>query len=150
MKKKTPYLIVITAILVIGAIAFFRPLSLVGNASGATEIKMFLNEMGIEDGKPEMDISEIYTLTSEQKTALSDLQEDYTYRRTFSTPFSDGSISGLGDKLLYLYVYEGVELTDCICISSSGKVAVNDKTYIMKNADQFIDKAVELMNMNAE
>ena len=58
---------------------------------------------------------------------------------------SDGSLSGLGDKMLYIYVYEDASLVGSIFVSSAGKIAVNEKSYRMENAEQFIGQIIEIM-----
>ena len=45
---------------------------------------------------------------------------------------SDGSISGLGDKTLSIYEYDDVSLVGSIFVSSSGRIAVNEKNYRME------------------
>lgn len=84
-------------------------------------------------------------VTTEQKSAILTVLENYTYRRTFGTLFSDGFLSDFGDAMLSIYGYENDTLVASIVISSSGKIAVNDKTYHMKDAEQLIDQIVKIM-----
>lgn len=145
MKKKTIYLAVIVIVLLICIIAFFRPLSLSDIARENTQIKMVLSELGVRDGEAYIDSVDYQDITTEQKRAILTLLEKYSYRRTFDTLFSDGSISGLGDKTLSIYVYDDVSLVGSIFVSSSGRIAVNEKSYSMKNAEQFIEKIIEIV-----
>ena len=57
----------------------------------------------------------------------------------FYTPAS------IGDKTLYIYVYDDVSLVGSIFVSSSGRIAVNEKNYRMENAEQFIEQIIEIM-----
>ena len=144
MKKRTIYLTVISIVLLICIIAFFRPLSLSDIARENNQIRMVLSEFGVRNGKLYTDSVDYQAITAEQKSAILTLLEKYTYRRTFATLFSDGSISGLGDKTLSIYVYDD-SLVGNILVASSGKIAVNEKSYSMGNAEQFIEQIIEIM-----
>ena len=145
MKKKTIYLVVIVIVLLICIIAFFKPLSLSNTAIENNQIKMVLSEFGVRNGEAYIDSVDYQAITTEQKSAILTLLEKYTYRRTFGTLFSDGSISELGEKTLSIYVYDDVSLVGSIFVSSSGKIAVNEKSYRMENAEQFIEQIIEIM-----
>ena len=145
MKKKTICLVTIVIVLLICSIVFVRPLSLSDIARENTQIKMVFSELGVRDGEAYIDSVDYQDITTEQNSAILTLLEKYSYRRTFDTLFSDGSISGLGDKTLSIYVYDDVSLVGSIFVSSSGRIAVNEKSYSMKNAEQFIEKIIEIM-----
>ena len=145
MKKKAIYLVVIVIVLLICIIAFFKPLSLSDIARENTQIKMVFSELGVRDGEAYIDSVDYQDITTEQKSAILILLEKYTYKRTLGTLFSDGSISELGDKTLYIYVYDDVSLVGSIFVSSSGRIAVNEKNYHMENAEQFIEQIIEIM-----
>ena len=106
---------------------------------------MVLSELGVRNGEAYIDSVDYQDITTEQKSVILILLEKYTYKRTLGTLFSDGSISELGDKTLYIYVYDDVSLVGSIFVSSSGRIAVNEKSYSMKNAEQFIEKIIEIM-----
>ena len=129
MKKKAIYLVVIVIVLLICIIAFFKPLSLSDIARENNQIKMVLSELGVRNGEAYIDSVDYQDITTEQKSAILILLEKYTYKRTLGTLFSDGSISELGDKTLYIYVYDDVSLVGSIFVSSSGRIAVNEKNY---------------------
>lgn len=61
------------------------------------------------------------------------------------TLFSDGSMSGLGNETLYLYVYDGDTLEATFFVASTEKVLVNDKIYSMENTGEFIEQIVEVV-----
>ena len=93
MKKKAIYLVVIVIVLLICIIAFFKPLSLSDIARENNQIKMVLSELGVRNGEAYIDSVDYQDITTEQKSAILILLEKYTYRRTFGTLFSDGSIA---------------------------------------------------------
>lgn len=144
MKKKTVISLVIVILLLAGAIAYFRPLSFSGMAGENQQINMVLSEVGVRNGEAYIDSTDYADITTEQKTAVWTVLEQYPYRRTPGTLFSDGSLSGLGEKMLSIYVYEDGILTDSIIVTSSGKIAVNGKKYRMASAEQCIDQLTEI------
>lgn len=131
-------------------LAFLKPLSLSDIANENNQIKMILSKFEVRNGEAYIDSVDYQEITTEQKHSILNLLEKYTYRRTLSTLFSDGSMSGLGDKMLSIYVYDDVSLIGSILVSSSGKIAVNEKTYSMKNAERFIEQIVEIMEQANE
>jgi len=70
--------------------------------------------------------------------------EQHSYRRTVGTLFSDGTIEDLGERMLTIHVMEG-EASDSIVVTDSGKIAVNDKVYRMKDADEMMEKLLEVV-----
>lgn len=148
MKKKIIYLVVIVIALLISIITFFKPLSLSDIARENNQIQMVCSEFGVRNGEAYIDSIDYQAITIEQKSAILALLDKYTYRRTFGTLFSDGSISGLGGKTLSVYVYDDVSLTNSIFVSSSGKIAVNGKSYSMENAEQFIEQIIKIMRQS--
>ncbi|MDO5416703.1 MAG: hypothetical protein Q4F29_05850 [Lachnospiraceae bacterium] len=145
MKKKPAFLAVFVTAAFIGMLVFFKPLSLSGTAGEKNQIQMVLSEQGVRNGVAYMDSVDYPTITAEQKSAIFDLLGKYPYKRTFGTLFSDGSMSELGDKTLFIYVYDDNSLAGSIFVSSSGKIAVNEKNYRMKNAAQFIEQIIEIV-----
>lgn len=145
MKKKMIYLIIIIIVLLISILTFFKPLSLLNITSESNQIKMVLSEFEIRNGETYIDSIDYQAITAKQKHDILNLLEKYTYRRTFSTLFSDSSISELGDKTLTIYVYDDVSLVGSIFVSSSGKIIVNNKNYSMHNAKEFIEQMIEIL-----
>lgn len=146
MKKKTIYLVVIVIVLLVSMAVFFKPLSLSDIANENNQIIMVLSEFEVRNGEAYIDSVDYQEITTEQKRGILNLLEKYTYRRTFGTLFSDGSMSGLGDKMLSIYVYDDASLSGSILVSSSGKIEINGKNYNMKNTEQFIEQIIEIMN----
>ena len=91
-----------------------------------------------------MDLTDYQDITDKQKSDILSLLKNYSYRRTWGALFSDGSMSGLGDKLLYIFVYDENTLIDTISISSTGEIAVDDKTYKIENAAHLMEELVEI------
>ena len=130
----------------IGFAIYFKPLSFSGLVGENSQVAITINEFEVKNGKPYIDSTPGHFLTSEQKNSILGLLEQYTYKRTFATPFSDGSLSELGNRALSIYVYDdGGSLSNTCMITSSGKIRFKDKTYHMKNADQLIEQVVEMM-----
>ncbi len=55
-------------------------------------------------------------------------------------------MTGLGDRFIYIYVYEDATLVDYIIVSSMGNVVIAQKTYEMENADYFINQVIEILD----
>ena len=119
MHKKKLYLIGFAVILLICIITYFRPISLSSTMHDFTQVNMIWNEYGIRDGEPYIDSVNYKTMTEEQNSKLRAIFDDVTYRRNLGTMFSDGSMSGLGNETLYLYVYDGDVLEVTFFVSST-------------------------------
>lgn len=145
MKIKSLLLIGIVIILLICMIAYFKPLSLLDIICQNNEIDIISNTFEIKDGAPDIDSARYQDITAQQKNDILALLEKYPYRRVLDTLFSNGSISGPRDQSLTIFVYEDHTSTDCIILASSGQIAVNDKHYYMKNAEQLIDQIIGIV-----
>lgn len=137
--------VIIAVVLLICVITYFKPISLSAIVSENNRIVIILSEYGVRNGTAYIDSNDYQSITPEQKSSIITLLEQYTYRRTFGTLLSNGSLSDLGDKTLSIYVYDGNSLANSILVSTSGKIAVNKKSYSMKNAEQFIEQIIELV-----
>ncbi len=143
MKKKATVLAAIAVLLLIGLAIYFRPLHF-SVPDESSQISIVLNEYSVSDGKPTIDSAEYPVTSPEQRRAIRALLEKTAYRRTAGTLFSDGSMSDMGDRTLAIYIYDGDSLADSILASSSGKIAVQNKTYCMKNSEQLIAQIIEI------
>ena len=143
MKKKATVLAAIAVLLLIGLAIYFRPLHF-SVPDEISQISIVLNEYSVSDGKPVIDSAEYQATASEQRRAIRALLEKTTYRRTTGTLFSDGSMSDVGNRTLAIYIYDGDSLADSILASSSGKIAVQNKTYYTKNSAQLIEQIIEI------
>ena len=143
MKKKATVLAAIAVLLLIGLAIYFRPLHF-SVPDEISQISIVLNEYSVSDGKPVIDSAEYPVTGTEQISAIRALLEKTTYRRTTGTLFSDGSMSDVGNRTLAIYIYDGDSLADSILASSSGKIAVQNKTYYTKNSAQLIEQIIEI------
>lgn len=130
MKKKKIYLVASVIVLLILSIIFFKPLLLSDIVGENNQIKMILTEYELRNGEPYLDTIDYQTITEEQKSAILDLLEKYPYKRTLGTLFSDGSISGLGNKMLSIYVYDDISLVYSIFSTSTGKLWLTKKIIV--------------------
>lgn len=145
MKKHIFVFVGAVAALFICLVVYFRPFSFLKVVRADGQLKMVLTEMEVRHGETYMDSTEYQAVTAKQKDAVLDLMGKYPYRRTLGTLRSDGSISGLGDRLLSIYVYDASSPVGSIFVSSSGKIAVNGKSFRMKNAGAFIQQIIEIV-----
>ena len=146
MKKKMLCPIVIVIAFLICCIVYFKPLSLSDVAEADNQMKMIYSQIGVENGEAYIDSVNYQDITIDQKNAILSLLDKYTYRRTVGTLFSNGSTSDLGNKTLSIYVYDDDLLINSVFATSSGKVVINEKTYNMEDAEQFIEQMIEIMN----
>ena len=144
MKKKLIYFIGII-VLVICVIAYFKPLSFSDVADNDNQIKMTVQDFSINNGEANIDSDEYTNLTAEQKDDILKVLDQFRYRRNFKTFFSDGSMSDLGDKMVSIYIYENDITFNTVVASSSGKIAVNNKVYSMKDAEDFIEHIIDIV-----
>lgn len=140
MKKKTICLILAIVLILTSAIIYFIPMKLSDSLGDGSKITITVTEIGVKDGTPFIEPVSDPDLTEEQLERIFALCSQYSYRRTIHTLFSDGSMSGIGGKVIYIC---GNNAT--ITVSSTGQIAVNDKIYKMKHAEQFIDQVTEIL-----
>lgn len=143
MKKKATVLAAIAVLLLIGLAIYFRPLHF-SVPDESSQISIVLNEYSVSDGKPVIDSTEYPVTSPEQRRVIRALLEKTTYRRTTGTLFSDGSMTDVGNRTLSIYIYDGDSLADSIFVSSSGKIAVQNKTCRMESAEHFIEQIIEI------
>lgn len=103
-------------------------------------------EFGVSDGTPSIDYKNYHDITDEQKREIISLMDEYAYTRTFGTVFSDGSLSGLGDKMVNISIYEENDLVHMVSISSTDCISVDNKTYKIKNASEFLDSLSDIVS----
>lgn len=144
MKKKGLY-IAGAAVLLGCMIAYFSPLFLSNAIGENTRIDLILNEFEIRDGEPNIASTVYDEVTAEQKAAILTLLENCTYRKTSGALFSDGSITDPDDRTLTVFIYDDRSSVASIVMASSGKIAVNDKSYHFENAGELIGQIIALM-----
>ena len=145
VKKKIICFAVVSAILLASLIIYIIPKPLSDCLGESSQITITMNEIGIRDGEPFIDPITYPDITEEQKDSIFSLCNQYSYRRTFHTFFSDGSMSGLGNRLIQIYIYDEDTTVNLITISSTGKIGIDNKTYKMDNAEQFIEQMADIL-----
>ena len=139
----------ITVAFIVILLLYFKPLPLSDLIDENNEISVIKVEAGIENGKPYTNSIEYNDISNEQKNNMISLLEHYSYKRTFGTMISDGSLPGRGaerEEIIYIFVYENDALVNRIKVSTTGDIAVNDKTYRLQSASEFIDKLLEIIS----
>ena len=144
MNKKIIYLISVITFLLILTISYFIPLSLSGLVNNSNHVSMVWNDIGVRNGMTYMDCTEYQSLTTEQNKAILALLDEYTYRRTVRTLLPDDSMPDY--YALNIYLSNETSMNNYIFVSSSGEILIHGKTYHMKNAKQFIEQVLEVVN----
>ena len=121
-------------------------MSLSDNIRESNSFIVQINDFGVRNGEPYIDSSSYDTLTDEQKGEIIELLSTSSYQRTLKTYLSDGSMEQVGDRVVYIYIYDGATLSESIYVSDSGQISVNDRLYQMKNAEQFNEQLEAILN----
>ena len=144
MKKRVIWWILAAAILVLSVVVYFRPLAFTDIVTEQQDIWMILSIFSIQNGEPDIEMVEYQDITAEEKRDILMVLEQYTYRRTLGTLFSDGTIEDLGEKMLTVHLHDGV-WAETVVVTSSGKMTVGDRGYRMKDAGEMMKKLVEIV-----
>ena len=145
VKKKIAYVTAIFAMILVCLILYFIPMPLLDCLDEEGQISIQVSEFSVSYGKPSIEPVTYSEITQEQKERIFALCSQYSYRRSLSTLFSDGSMSGLGNKVAYIFINGVHENNNYIVISSSGEIAIENKTFKMKHAERFIDQMTEIL-----
>lgn len=145
MEKKTMCMIGVVIVLLLCIIAFFKPPSFLDTIGENNRLDIILNAFEIEDGEPNIESLVYNDIAAEQKDTILAVLEKYDYRRTFGTLFSNGSITDLPDKTVTILVYDDNSSVATIVVAASGKIAVNNKSYGMEDAEQLIKQIIEIV-----
>lgn len=145
MKKKIIIFVGVIILVFTFSLFYFQPLQLSNLINENEKILITHIELSVENGKTHNDSNTYNDLTDEQQNGIIRLFENYSYRRTFNTVFTDGSLSDLGDELLHVFIYKDTTLVNSIMISTTRNISVNNKTYEMKNTNELIDKILEII-----
>lgn len=144
--KKSVYKVLIVSVIIAGVLLYLRPIELSDLVNEDQQISITWNEIGIRNGEPYIDSESYNDVTEEQKLNMIELFQEYTYKRSLATPFSDGSLSELGEELIYVFVYEDSELVSSVCISDVDAMSVNDRTYVVRNASGLIQDILNIID----
>ena len=147
--KKARYKVLATGIIVAAVLAalllYFWPMKISDLINENQEIHITQIEMGIQDGEPYMDNENYCDLTKEQRKDIIDLFQQYTYRRTPGTAFSDGSLSGISDRIIHLYAYEDGELLYTIFITDTNGLSINERSYVLRDSSGLIQEILTVI-----
>lgn len=147
--KKARYKVLVTGIIVAAVLAalllYFRPMKISDLINENQEIHIIQIEMGIQDGEPYMDNENYCDLTKEQREDIIDLFQQYTYRRTPGTAFSDGSLSGISDRIIHLYAYDDGELLYSIFITDTNGLSINESSYVLRDSSGLIQEILTVI-----
>lgn len=146
LSKKSITCIMIAIVLLMGCLLYFKSLRLSDLINKNQEICVTAIELGTPNGEPYMNSKSYNEITDAQKNDIISLFQNYSYRRTFLTAFSDGSLSDLGNVLVCIYTFDDGKPDNTISISTTGSISVNSKTYLLANASDFIQKLLEIIN----
>ena len=143
MKKRTLFFALVFVILMAIATLYFYPMELSDVLGDSSQIYITITEIGLKDGLPSITPVGYSDITAEQKNDILGICSRYAYRRTIATLFSDGSMSGLGDRILYFFC--GEEGRTIVTVSTTGKIAIHDRVYRMNHAEQLIDQVAQVL-----
>lgn len=146
MTKKRGVVFGIIIIVLIAGLLYFKSLRLSDLVNENQYIIITYDELGVKNGLPDINNKTYDEITEVQKNKIIDLLKQYSYKRTFGTIFSDGSLSELSNKMVYIFIYENKELVNEVFISDSGHISVNGKSYILKKSSVFIDQLLDIIN----
>lgn len=144
MRKMNKKLMIIFAIVILSVVGFsiyFRPLSMSDLLSDDNTIIVCQNIMEVKNGQPDIDVQSYEDITEQQKNEISELFDEYTYRRKFNTIFSDGSMAdSRGRTFLNIFIYDGTTLKNTIIFTDYGEISVDGKNYKLKKSNDLIDQ----------
>ena len=123
---------------------YFRPLPLSNLTNDNSTLLITEIELGVKDGKAYNNSTDHGELSHVQKNEILDLLENYSYKRTLGTLFSNGSLQGFG-KVLHIFVYENDDFLNIISISETGGMLINDTAYKIQDGTGLIQKITELL-----
>lgn len=126
-------------------VIYFQPMHLADLADPTSELSITRQHIYVENGEPEIDTESYNDLSEDQIRRIIDSLQQYTYRRTPGTLFSDGSLSDLGEWLICIYIYRDNELVDTVIVSDTGDISVNDRSYSMQDSSEFIQQITEIL-----
>ncbi len=149
MNKKTLFGIAFCIALLLCGMVYFHSMPLSSSVSRTDSFIVQVNEFSVQNGEPSIDSASYDDLTKEQSYEILDLLRNYSYRRTWNTYFSDGSMENVGNRVVSIYVYRGETLNETIYVSDSGQVSINDRLYQMKHAEQFNEQLKTILKGEA-
>lgn len=148
MNKKTVCSIAAGIVILLCCVLYFRPLSLSANITENNSLIVQIKEFVVRNEVPYIDSRDHDHIAEEQKRKITELMQGYSYKRTWKTSFSDGTIERIGNRAVFLYVYDHEAEVRSIYVSDSGQVSIDNKLYKMKNAEQFNAQVETILRSN--
>ncbi len=144
MKKRALISGIIAVILATGFLLYFKPLRLTDLVNENHILVMAYQEFEIKNGLPYIINTNYNEITQDEKSKITDIFTQCSYKRTFKTIFSDGSLKELSDRIVNIYIYdENNQLVNTILITDSDNISVNGKAYALKNSSSLINELLE-------
>lgn len=141
MNKKRLFLLILVAACVVCGV-YFAP----QHFTMSGELQIVVTDIGVENGEPKLDTKTYTELTEEQIAEICEILDNYAYYRTPATPFTDGSLDDLSDRVMHLYFFrDGSSRT--YALSPAGKLATDGKTYRMGKAKQCMNDILSLLEL---
>lgn len=144
--KKRWIVLGIVILLLAGAAVYFWPRPLSGGLEPAEHLSVTITHMGVNNGEAYMEPEQYDDIPEEKQAEIAALLDEYSYMRTLTTAFSDGSMEGLGDRVLVLHWYNDSGSTASLTVSAEGQVAMDGRTYRMWDAPEFLDRVTEILS----
>ena len=133
-----------------GLLWYFRPLSLSNLANDSIQILATEIEYVVKDDMAYHNVTNYTEISDVQKNEIQALFENYSYKRTLGTLFSDGSLDGFFNKVphktVLISVYKEGDSFNSITIRDTGKIAVNDKDYKIQDSAELIEAMLEIIS----
>ena len=152
--KKPSYKVLAAGIIIIIVFAalllYFRPMEMSDLIKGDQDILITRTGPGVRDGEPYIDTKNYDDLTEEQRQDIMSLFQQYTYRRTPGTLFSDGSISGAVNNYINIFVYEDSELVRTIIISDTGGMSLDSRVYAAQEPSALIQDIISVIERSVK
>lgn len=147
---KRKHIAVLLAILsiILSLFLYCKPIQLSKVLLAYTEIRYVHVELGVQDGNASTNGSEMITLSADACENLMDIFSQYTYARTMQTVFSDGFPNGIGNDVVYIYLYNDDVLQTSIMVSTMDRITINEKAYAMSNSSNLIHALTAMMGQS--
>ena len=137
------YILLISIIMI--ALVYFFPLSLNKHIVQDSEMSIAVTEFKMVYGEPVIDTTDYGKVNNPFKEKIISMLDKYRYYRMPGTLFSDGTIDHITEDLITFTVYSN-EIGYEIINITSGRIAINNKTYYFPNSQDFIENILKLLD----
>ena len=145
MKKKLVWSVAICIVLLISGSIYFHSLTLADNIGENNTFRVQVIAADVRNGEVHTDTKSQDIVTGQQKEDIMLLMQKYSYKRMLKTYISGNTMEQIGNRSVFLYIYDGDTLLHTICVTDSGQISVDDRLYKMKNARQFNDEIEKIV-----